>query len=513
MGAKMSAADAKTWVDELYRKVARRWEERVTRSQFMQELTTGRLSKKAFRIFFKNLAVYTIARVLRVDFDGSPRGDFAGFVARGRTLMKSHMPTARPRVSLRADAIRLCYAAQGSTVDAPRPTHRPFEKPPGRRLQWLRSTDSLDVLKKVRLRSWVFGHLASESFLSVLEKTLEESMLKYMRSSISKLFVSSLVLTVFMMPPGVRAQESIVVGYDGHAGFQGPVWGAKDLGLFDKHGLSAELVLIPGSARGMAALLSGSTAFAQGSATAPLSVYMRGADVVVVAGALNKFPFSVVAKKEIRKPSDLVGKKIGVVNFGGSNDLAVGLALKEWNIPRNTVTVLASGGAPERLAALMSGNLDATVLSPPETVAAARAGLTILANLGDLSASFPQTLIMVRRSFLASKRDTVKRFLRAYSESIHEFKTNKERGMKVYANRLKQKDQTILEDTLAFYGPKFSFPPRVDRGGIQNAVELVRQSAEVKGEINLGQFVDESVIDELESEGFFKKLSEARTKK
>jgi NitT/TauT family transport system substrate-binding protein len=338
-------------------------------------------------------------------------------------------------------------------------------------------------------------------------------MIEHLRRILWRSLFSLLFVIALTIPPSVRAQESIVVGYDGHAGFQGPVWGAKDLGLFDKNGLSGELVLIPGSARGMAALLSGSTAFMQGSATAPLSAYLRGGDVVVVAAALNKFPFSVVAKKDIRRPSDLVGRKIGIVNFGGSNDLAVGLALKEWSIPRNAVTILASGGAPERLAALMAGNLDATVLSPPETVAAARAGLNILANLGDLSASFPQTLIMVRRSFLASKRDTAKRFVRAYSESIHEFKTNKERGMKVYANRLKQKDQTILEETIAFYAPKFSFPPRVDRGGVQNALDLVRQGAEIKGEVNLAQFIDESIVDELEAEGFFKKLSEARAKK
>src|SRR4029077_1569621 len=94
---------------------------------------------------------------------------------------------------------------------------------------------------------------------------------------------------------------------------------------------------------------------------------------------------------------------IGIVNFGGSNDLAITLAFKEWNIPRNAATILVSGGAPERLAALMTGVIDATVLSPPETVAASRAGLRILANLGDLHASFPQTLIMVRRSFLLNK--------------------------------------------------------------------------------------------------------------
>ena len=60
MNLKMSAAEAKVYVDDLYRKVAKRWEERVTDSQFMQELVSGRLPKKTFRIFFKNWAAYTI---------------------------------------------------------------------------------------------------------------------------------------------------------------------------------------------------------------------------------------------------------------------------------------------------------------------------------------------------------------------------------------------------------------------------------------------------------------------
>src|SRR5713226_5571390 len=216
--------------------------------------------------------------------------------------------------------------------------------------------------------------------------TSEDLMFVFLRPLVSRLFVSILVVSLMSLTilPGVRAQEQIVVGYDGHAGFQGPIWATKDLGLLDKYGLPGELVLIPGSARGMAALISGSATFVQGSATAPLAAYLRGGDVVVVAAALNKFPFSLVARKELRNPSDLVGKKIGILNFGGSNDLAVSVAFKEWNIPRNAATILVSGGAPERLVALMTGAIDATVLSPPETVAASRAGLKILANLGDL---------------------------------------------------------------------------------------------------------------------------------
>src|SRR5439155_1114652 len=219
---------------------------------------------------------------------------------------------------------------------------------------------------------------------------LEKLMFACCRSLLSRLFVSILVVPVmsFTTLPGVWAQEQLIVGYDGHAGFQGPIWATKDLGLFDKYGLSGELVLIPGSARGMAALISGSAPFVQGSATAPLSTYLRGGDVVVVAAALNKFPFSVVARKEMRNPLDLIGKKIGILNFGGSNDLAVSMVFKEWDILCNVVTIFVSGGVLERLAVLMIGVIDVIVLLLLEIVVVLWVGLKILANFSDFNVLF-----------------------------------------------------------------------------------------------------------------------------
>ena len=78
-------------------------------------------------------------------------------------------------------------------------------------------------------------------------------------------------------------------------------------------------------------------------------------NVVIIAAALNKFPYSLVARKEIRRPSQLVGEKIGIVNFGGSNDRAITLALKEWGIPRQAVTLIRSGDTASRLLALSNG--------------------------------------------------------------------------------------------------------------------------------------------------------------
>ena len=68
----------------------------------------------------------------------------------------------------------------------------------------------------------------------------------------------------------------------------------------------------------------------------------------------------------------------------------------------------------------------------------------------------------------------------------------------------------MLEETYSYYSPKFSFPPRIDRAGLNNALDLVRQTGDVKGEVNLAQFIDESTIDELEREGFYKKFADRR---
>lgn len=60
MNLKLNSDEAKTYVDELYRQVAQRWDERVTQSEFMTQLVAGKLPAKAFRVFFKNWAAYTI---------------------------------------------------------------------------------------------------------------------------------------------------------------------------------------------------------------------------------------------------------------------------------------------------------------------------------------------------------------------------------------------------------------------------------------------------------------------
>ena len=315
------------------------------------------------------------------------------------------------------------------------------------------------------------------------------------------------LLALLLLPPGVWAEERYMIGYAGFAGFQVSMWAVKDLGLLKKYGIEGETVLVPGTSRQIQALIGDSIQFAHVDAAGHVRAVMRGADIVMVGGSLNKFPFSLVTAKEIRQPADLIGKKIGIVGFGGGNDLAVTLLLREWKIPRDKVTVLQAGGGANRLVALTTKALDATVLSHPELGEALRMGLNELGDLNDFkTADYPMSAVAVRRSFMAQNRGVVKRFLMAYAEATYQFMSQQEKGIAVLKHRLKQDNPKALEETYKYFAPKFSFPTRVSHVGLQNTLELVA-TENPKLDTSLTKYLDESILDELDKEGFFKRIT------
>jgi NitT/TauT family transport system substrate-binding protein len=307
----------------------------------------------------------------------------------------------------------------------------------------------------------------------------------------------------------VRAADKVVVDYGGVSGFQSATWVAKDLKIFDKYGLDVDVILITGGARSVATLLSGSTQFGTGSATAPLLATARGSDIKIIAASYNKFPYAFIAKPDIRSPKDLRGKKISILNYGGSNDLALQLALREWGIKQQEVTVIIGGDAPTRLAALMTGSIDATILSPPQLTKAVQAGYRVLADMGDMSANFTQSSLYLKGSSLRDNRDRAKRFVKAYAEAVRVIKTDRERTSKVFATRMRIEEPEILKATYDYFAPRFSFPPRIDMAGIRDTLRFYAEQGnpDLKTR-NPEEFVDHSLMDELDKEGFFKKLGQ-----
>jgi ABC-type nitrate/sulfonate/bicarbonate transport system substrate-binding protein len=156
--------------------------------------------------------------------------------------------------------------------------------------------------------------------------------------------------------PGSAAEHTLIhAGYGGIAGYQLPLWVNKEAGISRKYGIELETLLISGGSLNMQALLAGSIQMSQNSASAAIQSALRGAPVALVATFENRMPLQIIARPEIKTPQQLIGKKIGILRFGGSNDTGVQWALRAWKIDPRQVTILQSGATNARMTALTLG--------------------------------------------------------------------------------------------------------------------------------------------------------------
>ena len=298
------------------------------------------------------------------------------------------------------------------------------------------------------------------------------------------------------LPARIAAQEPYLVAYAGFAGFQAPVWAPKDLGLFTKYGFNGDVVLVPGSVRQIQAIVGGSIHFAQVDAATAVNAINQGLDLVMISGTLNSFPYSFVTQKEIRKPEDLTGKKIGVLAVGGAVETATFLALKAWNIPRQSVTIFPAGDSAARIISLSAKAIDGTMLSYPDINEAFRLGMHEFAKMSDVKgSSFPMNVMVARRSFVEKNRDTVKRLQQAYAEGTYQFVNSKDKGLACYPSGSGSKILRAWRRPIIISRRVFLFPTRVSHEGLRNALEVTQQrNPSVKVDMNVSRYLDEGIL-------------------
>lgn len=292
----------------------------------------------------------------------------------------------------------------------------------------------------------------------------------------------------------------IYAGYGGIAGYQMPLWVMKEADIGKKYGLDIEPLLISGGALGMQALLANSIQLSQNSASAASAAILRGAPIALVSTSENRMSAEIVARAEIKTPQQLIGKKIGILRFGGSNDTAIQWALRAWKIDPKQVTILQSGATNARLLALTLGQIDATILSYPEIHIARRRGMNVLADIGDFSA-YPNTSFMLTRTFIDKQRPLAKNLLRAQIEAIHYMRTNREGSLKILRRYLRVDDAEATDATYDFFARRTDAVPRTNLEGLRNILREMNATQR-----NPGEFVDMSLLDEIEKEGFMQRF-------
>ena len=299
--------------------------------------------------------------------------------------------------------------------------------------------------------------------------------------------------------------EPVRLAYSAISGAMAPLWVAHDYGYFRRQDLDVQLLYIGGGAVVTQALIGGDVQFVRLGANSVVQASLRGAGIKMIGNTINTLVFSLMARPEIHTANDLKGKKIGVTRLGGSTDFALELALKKWGLRRGSdLAVIQTGGMPQLLGAITGGVVDAGVVSPPTNLTAAKLGLKELVDFGEIGIVYPNSPLATSQQFLDKNRSTALRVLRAYAEGIHRVRTDKEVTMKVLSRHTKVNDPEILGELYRIYGVKYLEPiPRVRLDAVE---EVLRSEVKATSGIKASDFVDNSLVAELEQQGLFQTL-------
>jgi NitT/TauT family transport system substrate-binding protein len=329
-----------------------------------------------------------------------------------------------------------------------------------------------------------------------------------------RLTLATLIVSLFLLPPPsstvLSAQEQrLSVSY---AALGGPnaIWNiAKEAGFYQRRGLNVDVVYIASTTLSAAAVLSGHIHVGMVAGVGVINSAASGADLVSVACFVNVLDYELVVQPGIKSAETLKGKSIAISRFGSVTDVAARAFLSELKLrPGDDVTIRQVGGASERAAAFRKGAV-AGFMSSTGSIHLLGEGLphTILIRTSDLKnpPPFPWICAVTTKRYLAKNRENVKKVVMALIEATHFFKTRKEDTKKIMGKYFPTANAAYLENNYGATIRILERVPYVTRPGMEHLLADARKTNPTS-KVTVDDVIDDSLVRELEKEGFIESL-------
>ncbi len=294
-----------------------------------------------------------------------------------------------------------------------------------------------------------------------------------------KRLVFCFIFILLSVPITIRAQtplEPVKITYASRTIESVLLFVAQEKGFFREEGLEVQPILTRGTTA-IAAALTGDVdgIHIMGSA---IRAIQRGLPLKVVAVNLKRPLFWLVTRPELKSFDDLKKKVMGVVTFGGTQQLAGYYMLRRGGLdPEKEVTVTIVGDIPTQLQALAAGSIQIGVFSPPTVIVARdKYKMNLLATTSDQYYTL-QAGLTVSERVLREKRSLMKRTLRAMAKANRFFLENEKESAEIIA-------KTFKVDLPAAIGTYRLTRPTFSRDGIATENEMeehLRVDAQILG--------------------------------
>jgi NitT/TauT family transport system substrate-binding protein len=289
---------------------------------------------------------------------------------------------------------------------------------------------------------------------------------------------------------------------------EGALYVAQDQGYFRKYGLDLTLVQVRNGPVGMAALSSGESLMHWGSVSAAnLGAIAEGADLVFVAGFINRLTGTITVNPKIKSAPELKGKSLGVNSLSGGTWIFTMLALDHWGLvpERDKIQLRALGDNSVVSQALLVGNVDAAYLSYTYAKIVQNKGFRVLADLDKLPIAYQGTGIITRRAVIASSAASLESVIKGLLDGVAFIRNpeNKTQVVKSLTKGLRLKRSEDAEESyqslIGIYDQKIY--PSVD--GVRNVLRLLGAGNEKIRRLKADDLVDDSLVGRLEKDGRF----------
>lgn len=306
---------------------------------------------------------------------------------------------------------------------------------------------------------------------------------------------------IVVPPTQVRASYSVVSG--GITLY----WIAADTGLWKRHGLDVDFVSIAGTPPSMAALISGETQFAVASGDAVLRVQAQNPDVVSVLTTTTGNTHRLMAGPHIQKVEDLRGGRLGTAAIGDGAYAITSKALLKLGInPQSDVTWVATGGGntAAMIAGLVAGAFDATPLTAPNDLIAARHGAHSVLDVADLNLPAAGLAINVQRRTLEQQRAVVEAFLAGVIDAVRLAQEDPELGKSILSQRMGLNDPEAIDWAYRTYGGQQKpIPLYLNHAEVRAVIEDLAPEYPELRQVDVDRVLDNSVLRDLEAKGYF----------
>ena len=253
---------------------------------------------------------------------------------------------------------------------------------------------------------------------------------------------------------------------------------------------------------GIQAALSGDLLLQLQGASTVVSAWAQGGKDLQFIGAVgNRLDYIFVTLPSIRKADDLKGKRVAVSQIGASTDFIARVAARRLGLnPDKDIVIVGAGGQGERWAALTGGHVQATVVQPPFTLLARKAGYPVLIDFSKEDFEYTIAGPLTTRSFIRSDRETVMNFMRGLADGMDFYRDekNKDRVIKFLGEYYRSNAIEELEETRRVYSQLTPGLPVITTKAIENVIANDKSLSGMN--LNAAELLDLSFLEKLAQE-------------